>query len=50
MRHQSAAQFIFDQKDVYAIVASQDGKVSLMYWNKKTENVRVIQHAEYLFL
>lgn len=49
-RHQSAAQFVYDQKDSIAIVASQDGKLSVMYWDKEIEKVRVIQHAEYLFM
>jgi DisA bacterial checkpoint controller nucleotide-binding len=48
-RHQSAAQFVYDQKDSFAIVVSQDGKISVMYWDKKIEKVRVIQHTEYLF-
>lgn len=51
MRHQSTAQFIFDQreKDVFAIVASEDGKVSIMYWDKVRKMVTVIRHIEYLF-
>ncbi|HRH42703.1 MAG TPA: diadenylate cyclase [Pyrinomonadaceae bacterium] len=49
-RHQSAAQFVYDQKDSFAIVASQDGKISVMYWDKEIEGVRVVQHAEYLFM
>jgi hypothetical protein len=49
-RHQSAARFVFNQKEnALAIVASQDGKISVMYWDKEIEKVRVIQHAEYLF-
>jgi hypothetical protein len=49
-RHQSAAQFVFDQKDSLAIVSSQDGKVSIMFWDKNIQKVQVIQHAEYLFV
>lgn len=50
-RHQSAAQFVFDQKETaIAIVASQDGKVSVMHWDREIERVRIIQHAEYLFV
>ena len=51
MRHQSTAQFIFDQKekDAFAIVASEDGKVSIMYWDKVKKVVAVLRHIEYLF-
>lgn len=50
-RHQSAARFVSDQQNnSFAVVASQDGKVSVMHWDKKTKMVRVIQHAEYLFV
>lgn len=49
-RHQSSARFVFDQKNQsFAIVASQDGKISVMNWDKERKRVRVIQHAEYLF-
>lgn len=51
MRHQSTAQFIFDQKekDVFAIVVSEDGKVSIMYWDDNKKMVIVMRHVEYLF-
>jgi len=48
-RHQSAAQFVFDQRRAFAIVASQDGRVSVMNWDAKAEKVSVFRHAEYLF-
>jgi hypothetical protein len=49
-RHQSAAQFVFDQKnDSIAIVASQDGKVSVICWDKLNRRVGVYSHVEYLF-
>ncbi len=49
-RHQSSARFVFDQKNKsFAIVSSQDGKISVMKWDKDINQVRVIQHAEYLF-
>ena len=46
-RHQSTAQFIFDQRDAVAIVASQDGKISVVFWDKEIEKIRIIQHIEY---
>ena len=60
MRHFSAAQFVLYQKDAFAIVASQDGVVSIMYWddnqvwvNENKEEKRgavvTIRNAEYLF-
>lgn len=62
MRHQSTAQFVFDQKEknVFAIVASEDGKISIMYWDSnriwidEEENhrkgiVTMLRHVEYLF-
>ena len=32
-RHVSAAQFVHDQRDAYALVASQDGRFTLMAWS-----------------
>lgn len=49
-RHQSAAQFIFDQRDAVAVIASQDGKISVMFWDKEIEKVRVSQHLEYSYI
>ena len=51
MRHQSTARFVFDQreKNIFAIVASEDGKVSIMYWDKIRQITTVIRHVEYLF-
>jgi hypothetical protein len=50
-RHQSVAQFVFDQreKNVFAIVASQDGKTSIIFWDDKRKMVTQFRHAEYLF-
>jgi hypothetical protein len=48
-RHQSAAQFVFDQRNAFAIVASQDGRISVVTWDAKAEMVSVLRHAEYLF-
>jgi hypothetical protein len=48
-RHKSAAQFVFDQRESIAIVASQDGKLSIMGWDKQRNSVAVITHAEYAF-
>jgi len=48
-RHQSAAQFVFDQNTSFAIVASQDGNISVMNWDDRAGMVSVFRHAEYLF-
>jgi hypothetical protein len=32
-RHQSAAQFVFDQKDAVALVASMDGRFTIFAWS-----------------
>jgi sensor domain DACNV-containing protein len=47
-RHQSAAQFIYEQKDAIAIVASQDGRVSLMKWDYEEDMLCVMRPAEYV--
>lgn len=49
-RHQSAAQFVFDQRDALALVASMDGVLSLFVWDAKREMVSVIKEAEFLLL
>jgi hypothetical protein len=40
-RHQSAAQFVRDQRDTVALVASEDGRFSLFAWLKEREMVQV---------
>jgi DNA integrity scanning protein DisA with diadenylate cyclase activity len=32
-RHLAAAQFVFDQKDAIALVASQDGRFTVFAWS-----------------
>lgn len=32
-RHLSAAQFVYDQRDAYALVASQDGRFTIFSWS-----------------
>jgi hypothetical protein len=32
-RHQSAAQFVHDQRDALALVASQDGRFTILAWS-----------------
>lgn len=49
-RHQSAAQFVFDQHKAFAIVASQDGRISVVNWDAKMGMVSVLSHSEYLFV
>jgi hypothetical protein len=50
MRHQSAAQFVFDQRHALAFVASQDGRLSVMRWDAEKEIVTVIRPAEFALL
>lgn len=45
-RHQSAAQFIFDQKDSISVVASHDGRLSVLWWNEKHKAVIMMKHYE----
>lgn len=49
-RHKSATQFVFDQRNSLAIVASQDGRVSVLAWNPDEERVAATRHAEFAFL
>ena len=49
-RHQSAAQFVFDQKDAIAIVASQDGGLSVLGWDRTEGKVAVIHPAQFALL
>lgn len=39
-RHLSAAQFVQDQPDSFAMVASQDGRFTLFFWSKESEMVQ----------
>lgn len=50
-RHQSAAHFVYDnrEKNVFTIVASQDGKISIIYWDKKLVRLNSFTHAEYSY-
>lgn len=47
-KHHSAIQFVFDNPDSLAFVASQDGQVSVIY--KENDIIRIISNAEYLFI
>jgi DNA integrity scanning protein DisA with diadenylate cyclase activity len=38
-RHLSAAQFVFDQHDAIALVASQDGRFTVFAWSPSAELV-----------
>lgn len=49
-RHKSAAQFVFDTRDALAIVASQDGKLSVFMWDDAEQMVSVTEEAEFLLL
>jgi hypothetical protein len=39
-RHLSAAQFVYDQRDAAALVASQDGRFTIFAWSEREEIVR----------
>jgi hypothetical protein len=49
-RHQSAAQFVFDQRDALAVVASQDRAVTILSWDDARGGVVAIRHAELALL
>jgi hypothetical protein len=38
-RHLSAAQFVHDQRDAMALVASQDGRFTIFKWSKREQQV-----------
>ncbi len=42
-RHLSAAQFVFDQRDAVALVASQDGRFTIFAWSSREEMVHAHQ-------
>jgi hypothetical protein len=48
-RHLSAAQFVYDQRDAFALVASQDGRFTALWWSPEKELVRA-QRLEMLLL
>ncbi|MBX7174482.1 MAG: hypothetical protein K1X72_26145 [Pyrinomonadaceae bacterium] len=45
-RHQSAAQFVFDQKTSIAVVASHDGRLSALWWSEEKQRVIMMKHYE----
>jgi hypothetical protein len=47
-RHLSAAQFVFDQRDTLALVASQDGRFTVFAWSPSRGMVRAHQIASLL--
>ncbi len=46
-RHQSAARFVRDNKESIAVVASQDGILSFVAWDKEAGLISVTRHAEW---
>jgi hypothetical protein len=46
-RHQSAAQFVFDQRQAVAFVASQDGIITLLTWDEGVGSVAAVRHIEF---
>ncbi len=49
-RHQSAAQFVYDQRDSIAVVASQDRRLSIVTWDRQKQKVFVTHQAEFALL
>jgi hypothetical protein len=49
-RHQFAAQFVYDQQRSVAVVASQDGRLSVLAWHPGMQMVAVTLHAEFTLL
>ncbi len=45
-RHQSAAQFVFDQRQSVAFVASQDGIITMLTWHEDVGSVAAVRHIE----
>jgi hypothetical protein len=45
-RHQSAAQFVFDQRQSVAFVVSQDRIITMLTWDKSTDRVTAVRHIE----
>jgi hypothetical protein len=48
-RHQSAAQFVHDQKGAIAFVISQDQRITLVAWDENLGGITALAHAEWLF-
>lgn len=48
-RHLSAAQFVFDQKDAFALVSSQDGRFTIFSWSP-CEGMVHAHHVDSLLL
>jgi hypothetical protein len=48
-RHLSAAQFVYDQRDAMALVASQDGRFTIFEWSACDDIVHA-HHVETLLL
>jgi len=48
-RHQAAAQFVFDQRQGVAFVASQDGIMTMLTWDEGAGRVAAVRHIELTF-
>lgn len=46
MRHQSAAKFIYNQRECLAIVVSEDRKISVFSWNQEKQLVEQLKNFE----
>lgn len=49
-RHQSAAQFVYDQKKCVAVVASHDGRLSALWWDDKQNILIMMKHYEAMII
>jgi hypothetical protein len=49
-RHQSAAQFAYDQPGSIAIATSQDGNVTIFTRSDHSDTIHTVQHAELILL
>ena len=47
MRHQSAARFIYANRETDAFVVSQDGRLCMISWSERTESLAVVRNLEH---
>ncbi len=46
-RHQSAARFVAENREAVSVVVSQDGHITILYWNDEHECIFAAQNAEW---
>lgn len=49
-RHGSAAQFVYDQRESIAITVSQDGIVTVFWWDTELDSLACLRNAELVFV